>query len=375
MRPVSIKTLLISCTSLLLATVLHAQSTSTPTLRDGTFFEPGLTTTRSAGAPEVLDKMQYLLGQWDVQMTTYPTDSTSVTQPAQSVISYMNRGHAFMERLFAADFDGNGHERSTVTFLVFTPGAEQWTMGVADSFTENVTMYSGDFEEDVLVLRNALRHRGGVPLTHYRATYSRQDADHFTLEIQTSPDGHSGWTPYLKKAYTKRTPGEGFMAGASDYGTPAPDLPEEARQFDFLIGTWDAQNSFTFPNGQTARWPATATGGYVLNGHAIMEYNWFDLDPNLPDAANTMVRIYNRAMRRWETLYLANRGSSPLYFGGRKEGDRIVLHIFEANTTDPISHFVFHDIQPDSYSWYGETSTDRGQTFSKNWIIEVTRRQ
>ncbi|HMB89829.1 MAG TPA: DUF1579 family protein [Rhodothermales bacterium] len=356
---------------LLLAPALLAQS-----LRDGTFFEHGsATTTRSDGAPEVLDKMTYLLGQWDVEITTYPADATPVKQPAQAVITYMNRGHAFMERLHAADFDGNGHELNTITFLVFTPGTDQWAMGLVDSYTENVTMYNGDLQGDDLTLYNALRHRGGVLLTYYRTRYTRQDADHFTLDIQTSPDGKTAWMPALKKSYSRRETADGFLAGSSEFGSPAPDLPKEARQFDFLVGIWDSQNQLTFPNGQTAKWPATTTGGYVLNGHAIMEYNWFDLDSNLPDAATTIVRIYNRAMRRWESLYLANRGNSPLYFGGRQEGDRMVLHTFEANASDRISRFVFHDIKADSYRWYGEASTDRGQTFTKNWIIDVTRQE
>lgn len=368
--------LLRKSTFLMLAGLLVAPLLMAQSLRDGTFFEHGIATpTRSEGAPEVLDKMTYLLGQWEVAITTYPTDSTSVTQPAQAVITYMNRGHAFMERLHAADFDGNGHELNTITFLVFTPGADQWAMGIVDSYTESVTMYNGDFEGDDLTLHNALRQGGNVTMTYFRARYTQQDEEHFTLEVHTSPDGKTAWAPALKKRYSRREAADGFLAGSSEFGTPAPDLPEEARQFDFLVGIWDSQNALTFPNGQTAKWPATTTGGYVLNGHAIMEYNWFDLDPNLPDAATTMVRIYNRAMRRWETLYTANRANGLLYFGGRQEGDRMVLHTFEVNTAGTISRYIFHDIEPDSYRWYGEFSTDRGQSFTKNWIIDVTRQQ
>lgn len=353
-----------------------APSLKAQSLRDGTFFKPGIATpTRSNGAPEVLDRMSYLLGQWDVDITTYPTDSTSVTQPAQAVVTYMNRGHAFMERLHTPDFDGDGHELNMITMLTFAPGADQWAMGVVDSYTESVTMYNGDFEGDDLTLHNALRQGGSVPMTYYRAQFTQQDDDHFMLDIQTSPDGKTGWMPMQQKAYARRTPSDDFLMGSSDFGTPAPDLPEEAHQFDFLVGIWDSQNALTFPNGQTAQWPATTTGGYVLNGHAIMEYNWFDLDPNLPDAATTMVRIYNQAMRRWETLYTANRGNGLLYFGGRQEGDQIVLHNFVTNRTGAFSRYVFHNIQPDSYDWYGEFSTDRGATFTRNWIINVTRQQ
>ena len=79
-------------------------------------------------------------------------------------------------------------------------------------------------------------------------------------------------------------------------------------------------------------------------------------------------------MRRWESLYMANRGNGALFFGGQDEGDRIVLGLFETNLDfGPMIRFVFHDIQGDEYHWYSESSTDRGQTWTKTWIIDVTR--
>ena len=117
------------------------------------------------------------------------------------------------------------------------------------------------------------------------------------------------------------------------------------------------------------------TAVYALNGHAILEHNWYDVDPNVPDAATTIVRIYNRAMRRWESLYLDNRGHSQLFFGGAKDGDKVILHNFEANTTSPlIPRYVFHDIAKDSYAWYAENSTDRGKTFNQTWGITFARK-
>ena len=95
-----------------------------------------------------------------------------------------------------------------------------------------------------------------------------------------------------------------------------------------------------------------------------MEFNWADLDPNLPDWATTIVRIWNRQMRRWESMYCTNRSQSILHFGGVPEGDRIVLHQFEAHLGDgPVSYWIFHDMEEDTYSWKAETSGDRGTTF------------
>jgi len=120
--------------------------------------------------------------------------------------------------------------------------------------------------------------------------------------------------------------------------------------------------------------PTTATASIALGGHGVLEHSWFDLDPSLPDAATSILRLYNRAERRWESLYLTNRGNTLLDFGGAKEGDRIVLHLFDTRLGDTISRFVFHNIEPDGYRWFAESSTDRGATFATTWTIDMTRR-
>lgn len=119
-------------------------------------------------------------------------------------------------------------------------------------------------------------------------------------------------------------------------------------------------------------------GGAVLTQMRltyILDGSWMNVDPNLPDAATTILRIYKRQMRQWESMYTTNRGNGILYFGGVQEGDRIVLHNFDSDTSfSPISYWIFHDIQGDSYSWHAETSRDRGKTFQDTWKIEATRR-
>jgi hypothetical protein len=345
-------------------------------LRDGKRFDPGATmAARAEGAPEELDQMRGYLGQWDVSVTTYPTDSTSFVARGLAEVTFMNRGHGMMERLHVADFDGEGHELNTIALLTVTRADRVWALGEANSFTETISMYDGGFEDGDLVLRTAVRRGGSVQLTYYEARYHPSGPDALTFTLSTSRDHGATWQPALEKAYTRRAPSEGFMGGSDPLGKPAPGLPDEARQFDFLLGEWDAAQEITLANGQTARFPSTSTAVFALNGHGVMEYSWYDVDTNLPDAATTIVRLYNRAMRRWESLYVTNRFNNLLFFGGRQEGDRIVLTLFETDTaTAPISHFIFHDIEADRYKWFAESSRDRGETFQTTWTIEMTRR-
>ena len=204
--------------------------------------------------------------------------------------------------------------------------------------------------------------------------YALNGDDAFTVTVETSTDDGVTWTPREMRRYTRRASEADLLAVRDDPGQPAAGLPDEARQFDFLLGTWDAQHEIRRPGAPPIRFPTTTTASIVLGGRGLMEHSWFDLDPNLPDAATTILRIYNRAERRWESLYLTNRGNTVLDFGGAWEGDRVVLHSFDTRLGDPISRYVFHSIEDDHYLWFAETSTDRGETFTTTWTIDVTRR-
>jgi hypothetical protein len=130
------------------------------------------------------------------------------------------------------------------------------------------------------------------------------------------------------KTYVRRSDDPVFLAPGPEFGQPSPDRNEHSADFDFLIGSFDA----------------------------------------------AIVRIYNRSMRRWESLYMTNRGNSVLFFGGRMEGDEMVLVLFDTDLGGgPLTRFVFHDMRPDGYSWFSEVSNDRGATFKKTWLIGVNR--
>lgn len=361
---------------LVLTGVLMLSAVAADALGDGRRFDTGASMTAPASrAPEEIVKLAHFVGQWDVVYETYIGDSLATRADGMSEVTYMNRGHAFMERFHCMDHDGQGTDLSTIAFIVYNKARQLWSQGIANSHSERIAVYSGGFEDGNLVLHNAQRRRGGVILTYYRRVTTHVDDDHVDVEQQESVDFGSSWNTTGQLRYTRRSPSEDFMPTASDYGEAAPGLPEEATQFDFLIGEWNNAHDLTFPNGRNVKFSTNATAVHVLDGHAIMEYSWFDADPNVPDAATTIVRIYNRQMRRWECMYSTNRFNSILYFGGVKEGERIVLHQFDADATDsPISQWIFHDMAADTYDWHANTSRDRGATWKKTWIIQAERK-
>ena len=345
-------------------------------LRDGRQFDPGtLMAQRAAGAPEQLDQLRDWLGGWDVQYATHDDSGHVHVAHGRAVITLMNRGHAFMERFHSEDFDGNGNALSTLAFVVYNPTGDVWGLGEANSFTEHITVHTGKTGADGLELYDAVRRRGGPSITHSRLRLRVVDAGHFELRREEALDRLNSWKTKVVKTYTRSAAPAAIFSATSNYGTPAPGVPPEARQFDFLLGEWSMQHDMTFPNGQQVSFPVSGTGVHALDGHAIMEFNWYDVDPQLPDAATTIVRLYNRQTRSWECMYLTNRFNNLLHFGGVREGDKIVLHQFNADASDaPISYWTFHDMKPDAYGWYANTSRDRGATFQKTWIIAATRK-
>jgi hypothetical protein len=343
-------------------------------LRDGMRFDPGATMTEPApNAPPGLARLVSTLGDWDVSYRLYRDGAPAHTASGRAQITFMNRGHAYMERFHCPEFNGEGDDLTTVSFLMFDPAASVWVLGVASSWRENISLFDGDFEEETLVLRNDVRKGGGSLVTHYRIRSRVTGEDEFEASLEQSTDG-SDWQLRVVKSYRRRPESDDLFVARTPYGTPASDVPPEARQFDFLIGEWDEVHDMKLPSGPV-QFPAHGTAVYCLNGHGIMEFSWYDVDTNLPDAATCIVRLYNRNMRRWECMYSANRFNNILHFGGVQEGDRIVLHRFGVDTADiPINYWIFHDMEEDSYRWHAETSRNRGVTFDDTWKIQGTRK-
>ena len=358
--------------------VTMSSATSATQLRDGRLFDPGASMTSPAsGAPEQTAVIAPLIGQWDVELELYKGDAVHSTTGIAE-FTFMNRGHGVMERFHAGDFDGQGHALETIMFMGYSAPNQDWSVGIANSFAENIIVFSnGAATDKALSVNTVLRVGGAAALTRYRLTLDgigEADASRFVMTLSQAPLD-AEFEPVWQRTYKRRQASAEFMVREAGHGSPAPDRVDASAQFDFLVGVWDETQEMKFPNGQTAKWPSSGSAVYTLNGHAIMEFTSYDIDPNLPDAATCIVRIYNRVMRRWECMFVTNRFNNVLYFGGVKEGDDIVLHQFAAdNAGGQFSYWIFHDIEADSYGWYANTSRDRGATFDKTWIIKGTRK-
>ncbi len=343
-------------------------------VRDGRMFDPGIELTApSELAPEALNKLAGLVGDWDLQLELYQPDQEPLRSQGIARVSYMNRGHGLMERTRITDFDGAGHAMSSLAFIAVDSNGI-WSISEGNSWTESITVYSGWFENDQLLVHNSMRPGGGTSLLLLRRTLKLSSDNSYTLLSESSSDFGKTWSPTAKRTFTRRSPNQTFFSLREDTGLPAPDRAKEAAQFDFLLGEFQASHWLPQPQGEL-RWSSNATATYVLDGYAILEFDWAESNPNRPEAATSILRIYNRSMRRWESLFLPNRNNVPLYFGGVQEANRIVLHPFTAQTAgNPLFQWIFFDVREDAYRWKGLQSTDRGNTWPPHWAIEFQRK-
>ncbi|KAA3613062.1 MAG: hypothetical protein D8M58_12190 [Calditrichaeota bacterium] len=341
---------------------------------DGKIFDTGFAMEEiSSKAPSELKQATWMIGSFDVKYTIHTSDTSEIVSTGKSVITLMNRGHGLMERYYSKDFNKQGTELNTISMLVYNPTQKKWLLGNVDSYKEQCRVYDGDLTDDSFILYHANRDFGWINHRYYKMLISKTD-NGLILRVDNSADYGKTWVKGLTKEYTRTEEKPSWPQSKTLIGEAAEGLPDEARQFDFLLGEFEGNHTMQRPNGPI-RFKDNSTAVHVMNGHAIMEFSWFDTDPNLPDAATTIIRIYNRAMRRWESLFFNNRGHSLLYFGGVKEDDKIVLHSFNAHSgTGSYSYWVFFNWQDNSYQWRSEDTRDRGKTVTNNWVIDFVRK-
>ena len=363
-------------TILFIASNITAQN-SIINLRDGRIFDQGLKMTKeSETAPSELKKLRPLIGNWNVALKTRTSDSTFHETRGYSRFSFMNRGHSVMEKFYCADFNGKGDELNTISFIAFFAQGKKWNIGIVDSYKENIMVYNGGNSGEEITVHNSVRKGGWMNLFHYRYSIRNLKNDSFDILLEMSKDQSGEYVLVQEQKYTKAGNDFNVTFENETYGKQNPALSDEAKQFNFLIGEWIAHQKILMPNNKYVEFDSEATAVFALNGNAIMEHLWYDKLSGVTDVAISVLRIYNRSMRRWECLFLTNNNNTNYYFGGVKEGDDIVLHAFENDAgSGPYSYFIFYNISENDYSWHGKQTTDRGKTFKKTWIIEVDKKE
>src|SRR2546429_8915047 len=144
-----------------------------------------------------------------------------------------------------------------------------------------------------------------------------------------------------------------------------PSMGEEAKTFDRLVGTWDADYTFYRPDGTVFHKKGELLFGWVMDGHAIQDL-WigYPTEGQKERTIGTTIRFFDTALKQWRVIFVNPQFNYVVTAQGRREGDRIVLR---GRDTDGLPiRWTFSEMKPDSFHWQGEKSPDGG----KNWKLE-----
>jgi len=155
--------------------------------------------------------------------------------------------------------------------------------------------------------------------------------------------------------------------------TPASAPAQEpSRQFDFWIGEWSVQNRHLQPDGSWKNGTRTrARITPVCGGAAILEewagplgqsfMNGFSLRAWNPDAASWSLVLF------WTPTGNGAFGQlSGEFRHGRGE-------FFTPSNGKSLTRYTFSDALPESVRWDSAASSDGGQTWRTDWIMEFSR--
>lgn len=151
-----------------------------------------------------------------------------------------------------------------------------------------------------------------------------------------------------------------------------------ADDFDFLIGEWRVRHRRLKERltGSTEwiEFGGTTTVRKILGGNGNMDENRIDL-PNDPYLAVTL-RLFDPAKERWFIYWVDSRmpeALDPPMVGGFNDG----RGVFYANDTfhgRPIRvRFLWSNSSAATCRWEQAFSTDGGESWETNWIMEFTR--
>lgn len=146
------------------------------------------------------------------------------------------------------------------------------------------------------------------------------------------------------------------------------EIPAEDRLYDWLIGDWDVTAFDYLPNGSKIKTEGEWMFRYILEGRAVQDV-WISpkrslrtpATPKTPNRYGTTIRVYYPEERAWKINWYNPIIGATNDLKARRDGKDIV-HDGVDKQGNPL-RWVFTDIKPGSFHWYGEVSIDKGQTW------------
>jgi hypothetical protein len=149
--------------------------------------------------------------------------------------------------------------------------------------------------------------------------------------------------------------------------------------FDFLIGDWNVHNRrLTAPLSGSNQWyefEARSTARHVWGGLANMDEFHAETTPNGKITGMT-VRLYDPKSEQW-SIYWGSATAGKLgvpTVGAFHDGRGEFFDQEDFNGKSIFVRYTWSKMTSDSAQWDQAFSSDGGQTWESNWIMEFVRR-
>jgi hypothetical protein len=148
----------------------------------------------------------------------------------------------------------------------------------------------------------------------------------------------------------------------------APEIPEAADVYGWLIGSWELDVRFYWIDVSDRGIKGEVHFGWVLEGRAVQDV-WImpprsqreeKLDPML-NMYGTTIRAWDPTIQAWRVTWINPATNQRAELIGRWSGKDIVQIGTRVDGT-PI-RWIFTEITPDSFRWIGESLEPDGKTW------------
>jgi hypothetical protein len=159
---------------------------------------------------------------------------------------------------------------------------------------------------------------------------------------------------------------------------PAAAHAAQLEQFGRLAGLWSMHITYDPPDGSPgSRATGTWEFGYALDGRAVIDV-WQvpgrDTLAGAPRAADQecglCVRIWDPCLQLWRFTFHGTAHGHLIHMYAREIDDEIVME--QAQGGDLI-RWIFSDIQPESFRWRSQRSTDGGASWRLEQQVRADR--
>lgn len=154
----------------------------------------------------------------------------------------------------------------------------------------------------------------------------------------------------------------------SPIGERNPKAPPETAQFDFVIGDWDIDITYTPAGGKPFSYKAKWHNHWVVDGHVVMQ-EWRG-----PYSTGAEFRFFDPQKKRWigQNVYTGAKWqeTSAEFVDGK-------MYIYSSQSDadgDFLARETYYEIGPDSFKLKAEVSRDNGKSWQAGKYTLVATR-